>query len=46
MVTRNITLDGVNNFTAFGTTSAWSGLNINYISVGIDPGEDPNEANG
>lgn len=45
MVTTNVTLDGVNNFSAFGTTSAWSGLNINYISVGIDPGIDPNEEN-
>jgi Ca2+-binding RTX toxin-like protein len=45
MATQNITLDGVNNFTAFGTTSSWSGLNINYISVGIDPGSDPNEPN-
>ena len=45
MATQNITLDGINNFSAFGTNSSWSGQSINYVSVGIDPGEDPNEAN-
>lgn len=45
MVTQNITLDGINNISAFGTNSTWSNQSINYVSVGIDPGEDPNEAN-
>lgn len=42
MATTNITLDGVNSFTAFGTTGTWSGLNIfNRVFIGIDPGIDP-----
>lgn len=45
MVTQNITLDGNNNFNAFGSNGTWSNQSINYVSVGIDPGEDPNEAN-
>lgn len=45
MATQNISLDGLNNFNAFGTNGSWSNQRINYVSVGIDPGEDPNEAN-
>lgn len=45
MATQNITLDGLNGFSAFGSTSIWSNLTINRLSIGIDPGEDPNEGN-
>ncbi|MGQ0565490.1 MAG: beta strand repeat-containing protein [Gemmobacter sp.] len=45
MATQNITLDGITSFNAFGSTGNWSDANINYISVGIDPGQDPAEDN-
>ncbi|MGL6209848.1 MAG: hypothetical protein ACRC14_08485, partial [Paracoccaceae bacterium] len=45
MATQNITLDGTNSFTAFGATGTWSDQQINQVSLGIDPGIDPNEAN-